>query len=392
MSVFFCNKSTIDLDVIRIMGVSVKENDNPIGYFGTGLKFAIATLLRTGHKIELLRDGVSHPIGTTRKTIRGESFDVVTLDGEPLGFMTQLGRNWKPWMAYRELHSNCLDEGGVISDRMPGGEWGTVIRVDGDGITDAYRDRGSIFLETDPLSISPTCDIHSGSGCVGFFRGIQAIKLNNDPAYLYNVKSGVSLTEDRTVTDQFSYNWEVARSILQCEREDILERILIECDDRSYESTLPLLETHQRPSEVFMRVCEPYAGGYKILPNAKKVYEKFSKKEIVPEVVEPDALSVVEIDRALSLLRRLNCNMSIDDFSIVESLGAAYGMVSKGEILIARKTLERGDRFIASTLYEEWLHKTQGLKDESRDLQDLLLDRLFHFVAVTEHYESEAKS
>ena len=56
MTVYFANAGLIDLDVIRIMGVSVKTKDNPIGYFGTGLKFALSTLLRSGHKVTLLRD------------------------------------------------------------------------------------------------------------------------------------------------------------------------------------------------------------------------------------------------------------------------------------------------------------------------------------------------
>ena len=42
MKIYFCNAEPIDLNAIAIMGVSVKTGDNPIGYFGTGLKFAIA--------------------------------------------------------------------------------------------------------------------------------------------------------------------------------------------------------------------------------------------------------------------------------------------------------------------------------------------------------------
>ena len=55
MKIYFCNAEPIDLNAIAIMGVSVKTGDNPIGYFGTGLKFAIATLLRTAHKVTLTR-------------------------------------------------------------------------------------------------------------------------------------------------------------------------------------------------------------------------------------------------------------------------------------------------------------------------------------------------
>ena len=48
--IIFQNKGLIDVHAISIMGVSVKE-DNSIGFFGTGLKYAIAVLLREGIKI-----------------------------------------------------------------------------------------------------------------------------------------------------------------------------------------------------------------------------------------------------------------------------------------------------------------------------------------------------
>ena len=52
--IIFENKGLIDVHAISIMGVSVKE-EGSIGYFGTGLKYAIATLLREGQKITIWR-------------------------------------------------------------------------------------------------------------------------------------------------------------------------------------------------------------------------------------------------------------------------------------------------------------------------------------------------
>jgi hypothetical protein len=73
MPVYFANAGLIDLDVIRVMGVSVKTNDNPIGYFGTGLKYAIATLLRTGHTVTLKRGGRDHEFSAQEgRTIQGQ--------------------------------------------------------------------------------------------------------------------------------------------------------------------------------------------------------------------------------------------------------------------------------------------------------------------------------
>ena len=49
--VVFENTGEIDILSISSFGVSVKEGDSPIGFFGTGLKYAIAVLLRHNQKI-----------------------------------------------------------------------------------------------------------------------------------------------------------------------------------------------------------------------------------------------------------------------------------------------------------------------------------------------------
>jgi len=42
--IIFHNQGELDIRAVTTFGLSVKKNDNPIGYFGTGLKYAIAAL------------------------------------------------------------------------------------------------------------------------------------------------------------------------------------------------------------------------------------------------------------------------------------------------------------------------------------------------------------
>jgi len=51
MTIAFQNDGELDLRLMATFGCSVKETNNPIGFFGTGLKYALAVLLRTGHKV-----------------------------------------------------------------------------------------------------------------------------------------------------------------------------------------------------------------------------------------------------------------------------------------------------------------------------------------------------
>ena len=110
-TLYFVNPGEIDRQLITTLGVNVKDADSPIGYFGTGLKFAIAVVLRGRGQIriwvgESLIEFFSEP-----RTIRGKEFQIVILrenniDRE-LSFTVDLGRNWEPWMALRELWSNA---------------------------------------------------------------------------------------------------------------------------------------------------------------------------------------------------------------------------------------------------------------------------------------------
>ena len=66
MYVIFENPGEIDPLAIRTFGVSVKEGDNPIGFFGTGLKYALAILLRTGHQVSMQAGELTLAFGTKR--------------------------------------------------------------------------------------------------------------------------------------------------------------------------------------------------------------------------------------------------------------------------------------------------------------------------------------
>ena len=59
----FYTPTTLDEAFIFTMGASVKKSNNPIGFFGTGLKYAIAVTLRLGGSIKIER--VSASIGVS---------------------------------------------------------------------------------------------------------------------------------------------------------------------------------------------------------------------------------------------------------------------------------------------------------------------------------------
>lgn len=151
--VIFENPGEIDPLMIQTFGVSVKETDHPIGFFGTGLKYALAILLRTGHKV-ILQSGLNqHEFAVSERTIRGTPFRLVTMDDAPLGFTDQLGKTWEVWMAYRELYCNTKDENGSVdtAEAMPEpAENVTRFIVEGDEFLTQHRNREIFLLEGEP--------------------------------------------------------------------------------------------------------------------------------------------------------------------------------------------------------------------------------------------------
>src|SRR5690554_6101264 len=119
MTLAFHNPGVLDSRLITLFGASVKPNStNPIGFFGTGLKYAIAVTLRLGGKIELHAGGETITISQQTTAIRDKQFSTIFMRDSKgstmLGFTTELGKTWEPWMAYRELLCNALDEGGGV--------------------------------------------------------------------------------------------------------------------------------------------------------------------------------------------------------------------------------------------------------------------------------------
>ena len=124
MKYIFQTPTTFDMRALSTMGLSAKPNSpDPLGIFGTGIKYGIATLLRNGFSIEILSPNLNGEIAAGPDQFRGETFNAiffrqnysgVTTDETALPFTTNLGLRWEPWMGLREFISNTIDEGGDI--------------------------------------------------------------------------------------------------------------------------------------------------------------------------------------------------------------------------------------------------------------------------------------
>jgi len=373
MAIYFMNRGHIDLDVIRTMGVSVKENDNPIGYFGTGLKYAIATLLRTGHKIWLETEGRTIDFRVKPKEIRGKMFDMILMDDEQLGFTTELGKNWEVWQAYRELYSNCMDEGGKVGGIMDEG-FDTIFTVEGPDIANIHGERGKIFLTADPWIVGDGVEVHRGKSQYVYFRGVRVHKLLKPSRFTYNLTCHMQLTEDRTLASTYDLNYKLGTRLPRIADPAFAGKI-VDPQWEGLESQLDFTDCYD-PSEEFLDALEKHRANARMKDRNKDMLLRH-RQVTEHEVFELDMQQVKTVAEACDMLRTLNCIVHPQDFTFVENLGpGVYAQAKDGKMLITRQTIANGRDFLAITMYEEWIHDTMGYPDESRGMQQFLFDKI----------------
>lgn len=265
----FENQGEIDPRLIQLIGVNVKESLNPVGYFGTGLKYAIASILRWGGTIVVQSGEAEWSFHREQAQIRGREFQLISMQGrldrQTLGFTTELGKNWEPWQVYRELWCNAHDEsGGSVAEvtRPPKALAGlTRVIVDLPQLVEAHGRRAEFLLAERSrrklLWSGERVEIWEGPGDRIFYRGIAVQELGKPSLFIWNVLAPLSLTEDRTVSE-FNTDWEITRGVAaELEDESLLEQILA-ADETVMESRLDW--NWAEKSETFRRVQERLLG------------------------------------------------------------------------------------------------------------------------------------
>lgn len=380
--IIFRNPGLIDLEVVKTMGVNVKEGDHPIGRFGTGLKFAIATILRDGGEIEIWRDGECHKIASQPTAIRGKDFDIVTLDGQPLGYTTALGRDWEPWMAFRELATNAKDEAGSYflgSETTPPPSRGeTMVVVHSPGIVAAYLERDAVLLESAPLYEDEILAIHPGETRYIYYRGVRVWEFAKPCRYTYNIIRDIDLTEDRTLKYLWDANSAISLGLRYCTDPEIIREVLLAGEDY-HEHELAI---SGGGSEEFKTTTFSLTLGMQQQPNLNPAAARAARYQAMADMTPGASIALPghhaeKYLRAKDILRAAGYPVHEMPIVIVDSLGAGiHGMAAHGKIYLAVNCFERGTREVAATILEEYAHLRTGHGDCTRELQNWLFDQL----------------
>lgn len=402
----FITPTILDINMILFMGVSIKENENPIGFFGTGLKYAIAVLLRTGHEIDIYVDGIRYTFHPTKITLRGTEQDAIIMRDNSIGgrgdiilpFTLNYGRTWEVWMAYRELVTNTMDEKGdiTVQDRVLVPEGHTVISVKGDPILKEHRNHDLYFLKPaliGDISTGTAIHHHKGAGAV-FYRGVNVCtNMNGVPSrYSYEIKRELTLTEDRTLKNQYGLFQTIGMEVVTaCHDASVIRHMISFAPTDTFEANLDY-----DWSDATLTFCNVVAemielDRLSVNPSALRAYEKATKdRGIRTEPFTP--IQQLSLERALTLLKRCGFRY-IDKYQIMLQTNASHGNLGSADrkemkIYLTDKAFSMGVKTLMGTILEEFYHLDEEVDDFTREFQDLLLTKIIDI--YEEHVIKEA--
>ena len=360
--IVFTTPGLIDIRAVTTMGVNAKETADAIGQFGTGLKYAIACILRWGGEIVIWRGLEQFAFSAVKASIRNKSFSIVHMNDTPLGFVTDYGKSWEPWQVYRELWSNTRDEKGTIEkissrDGMALHHDQTCIVVSCPEIDEAHRRRDQFLLldSRTPIFSSPLCDVYDTHGDptanAVFYQGIRVYK-NLSQLYTYNIKHKVDLTEDRTLKHYWEADYAcIAAVSALCQgplaHKVIAERILLAPNDTFERQVCYGLSGLWEPlSAEFFALCEQlYRRELARLNHTVVELVRQRRPELSIDQFLPSEFQQAMLARAIEFSRAIG--FAVDEYPIVcvERMGSSIlGLALNKTIYISRAAFELGTK------------------------------------------------
>lgn len=297
-AIVFKTPGLLDLRAITHMGMNSKPNvKSPIGYFGTGLKYAVAVLVRKGIQMSLVTEGTLYTFDCESEDFRGKQFEFIYMHNHSrwnlrrdteLAYTTELGKTWELWQVFRELYSNTLDENGEIytCDDVHA-EWlkakkdpmFTYIIVSGDEFVQEYHNRTNTFLPDASRNYDGTgyhVEHFGMSSKHIYYRGMRVHDLEKESKFTYNILHQIDLTEDRTAKYPFELERLIREHIITHEDEGMIKAVL-RAPEGTFEQRLDFNSYHYKPvGKIFIAAGRDVRSPN---PTLKPMLEQFEEKE-----------------------------------------------------------------------------------------------------------------
>ena len=415
------NSIEVEPNAFKLLGACTKREDNSkIGYFGSGLKYAMAVFMRDGINLRVFAGDKEVVLGTVTETFRDQTFNVITVDGEKTSLTTGMGVDWKIWQAIREIYCNALDEEDCLlqlGSETPHGEAGKTAFylevVDESPIAEVIEMWDKFFSSNlTPLVTQGENKVFEkmDPDFTLYRRGIRCYESSYKSLYNYDIYD-ISINESRLV----NYGWQVGERIANLLAMSATSDMIIslidlfnqtpDYIDKHIEANCPwtfgqgVFNTNWR-NAVEGKVCIPYeqAGYVKRKPNIDYIVLplrlikelKLQFGEVVVNAlaaritgsnwvqIEPDQRTAFLLTECKKFFNDVNLPVKHDiivaKFEDKQVLGLAS--TKNQYIVLSERCMDMGRKTIVCTILEEWSHLESGMSDETRGFQDFLIGQI----------------
>lgn len=408
----FKNEGEIPVNAFKLLGASTKrDSENKIGFFGTGLKYALAVMLREDIDFKIYIGEKPLNIGLRRTDFAGEKVEVITVNNEKTSITLDAGIDWEPWFAIREVYSNTIDEGGKLElvERIKPEKDKTSIYIEvSENFGDVARNWQDYFsFKRESLSESSQGRLLSkrptNPNFTVFRRGVRVHHTGDESLFDYDINN-LEINEARTAKFTFEPLQRSSEVLRQSDNEYAVKHFIDNADEKYIEHQNDLWKwssVREDFSETWFRVLEgkrivprEYGGLYGVtrqtvlLPEmmVRALYNHFGDRLHITGHTKEKYLITEDynekLEPALSLLEEFGFGYDRNKIKTVKFNDKdTYGMYddSKDLVLISERLMKpnviESDR--ATILLEEILHAKSGAGDNTREFQNYLLKSMF---------------
>ena len=401
------NEGEIDINSFLLVGATNKRNDDKkIGYFGSGLKYAMSVLLRNKIPFRIFSGEKEIKITTSKKSFRGENFDVIKINNKLTNFTTKMGPDWKSWFAIREIYCNAIDEGKHkigIAGKPESIKGKTIFYIEFvDELDDLFKNWDLYFSEKrkDLVHSFQNNKIYMGGNDMRIYRkGILCYENKKKSLYHYDI-DWIKINESRVMEGEWDFNYRMSkefakygntimiRNLLENYKDTYEEDFYWQFVDFFNEEWLDVIDDRYLVVDSIAGYFEEEMQGKKclILPRvlieSLQSYFKNRVKKLGflgenDEIIkEPNEKEKKYINEALYFFRKADIKIKHEIKITIFEDNNQLGKATKDKILLSSTLFEHGRKEIIMTILEEESHIQSGQNDKSRGFQDYLFRKM----------------
>jgi hypothetical protein len=405
-----------------------------IGYFGSGLKYAIASLLRNNIHFRIFSGKKELVLTTKQADFRDQEFQIICVNGKETSLTTQMGgKDWDNTFApIREIYSNALDEDPLASiaecDNMATKDGFTCFFIQmTEDVYHFFKHKNEYFCDkTKALNTGYFINILPGTpdGIRLFRKGILC-KFDDKTKSIFNYDSThFPINESRVLSSDWEAKYDIARGLANCNDVNIINKLIAGMSNSNHGMYEHSLEwTYSNFSDAWGEACKdkkflsiehsdmfdeyekkgsiamPFSLLKQLKVSHKGVYiigMAGDNETMFTPVKHTDMVIKEKAESAMAILRSTNYNTRLDPNTTIEfvNFGDSHTMAQAkdGKVLLSVKLDSKTPEEIAKIIIEENEHNITGFHDKTREFQNHLFDLYYEQLTLNNKLKAKIAS